>query len=87
MPKFRKRPVEIEAIQWTGSNVAEVIEFLKPGGSFEFSAGFGNGQGPMYINTLEGRMETTPGSWIIRGIAGEYYSCKPDIFEKTYEAV
>ena len=40
----------------------------------------------MVIPTLEGRMHATPGDWIIRGVQGEFYPCKPDIFEKTYEA-
>lgn len=86
MPKFRKKPVEIEAVLWTGENVAELIDFGATGGpSFEFAVGYK--PSPVYIATLEGRMRADPGDWIIRGVQGEYYPCKPDIFEKTYEAV
>ena len=79
MAKFRKKPVVIEAIQWTGSNLKDVIEFL--GG-----ASWMNGRG-LIIKTLEGELHASVGDFIIRGVAGEFYPCKPDIFEKTYEPV
>jgi hypothetical protein len=77
--KFRKRPVVIEAIQWTGSNVAEVDAFFDDG---ETVAGAGTA---IVIDTLEGAVTAQVGDWIIRGVAGKFYPCKPDIFEATYE--
>ena len=80
MTKYRKKPIVIEAVQYvnTKEGVAEVLRFMhKPNvGLF-----------PSYITveTLEGRMRADPLDWIIRGIKGEYYPCKPDIFEATYE--
>ncbi|MFG3509689.1 hypothetical protein ACGF5F_29775 [Streptomyces sp. NPDC047821] len=78
MPKYRKRPVEIEAIQFTG-NFSELEKFV--GGDAEFRGG------QLVIATLEGAMHASPNDWIIRGVEGEFYPCKPDIFEATYEAV
>src|SRR5258708_3640025 len=99
MAKFRKRPVVIDAIQWTGANVQELSDWL---------AGFDSHVAPpndeqecakciarfdytatpvsVLIPTLEGTMTAIAGDWIIRGVAGEFYPCKPAIFEKTYES-
>ncbi len=74
--KFRKKPVVIEATQW-----------FKPGDHpavFECNIHNADYYG---IETLEGRHIVTPGDWIITGVKGEFYPCKPDIFEMTYEAV
>ena len=81
MAKFRKKPVVIEAMRWDGSNksAAQIMHWC--GRKLE------NGNGLMIINTLEGDMRANVGDWIIRGIQGEIYPCKPDIFEETYEAV
>jgi len=85
--KFRKKPVVIEAVQWTGHNVAEVAVFC--GNDFLG----GDHQGALYIGTLEdgahgeAKHVASIGDWIIRGVKGEHYPCKPDIFEQTYEAV
>lgn len=80
--KFRKKPVVIEAVQWTENNESEVTAFLKMG---EFSsAGYVKGR-YVEIGTLEGTMIASPGDWIIKGVKGEYYPCKPDIFAATYE--
>ena len=79
--KFRKRPVEIEAIRWTGENVKEVLDFMK------WRNASHDGIEGLVIHTLEGRYYATPGDWIIRGVAGEFYPCKPDIFDITYEKV
>jgi hypothetical protein len=95
MPKFSKRPVVIEAIQWTGDNLREVLGFT--GRHERFSEWFKdwkayerhvkeNGD-TFKIFTLEGAMIASPGDWIIRGIKGEYYPCKPDIFTATYAPV
>jgi hypothetical protein len=85
MPKFRKVPVVIEALQWTGNNAQEVQSFLNDGGERSVG-GYVKGQ-YVDIGTLEGLMVASPGDWIIRGVKGEFYPCKPDIFAKTYEAV
>ena len=79
MPKFRKKPVVIDALQWTGENREEMIEFVNNEAvvGIEWIA----------IPTLEGTMRATVGDYIIRGVHGELYSCKPDIFAKTYEKV
>lgn len=77
--KFRKKPVEIEAIQLTPLSLFEVEEFV--GGDLEVRGG------EVIIATLEGAMRASVGDWIIRGVKGEFYPCKPDIFEQTYEAV
>lgn len=85
MAQYRKKPVVIEAIRWDGLNFAEVINFL--GNDLASTADEMIGDGEMYIATLEGRMHASHGDYIIRGVNGEHYACKPDIFEKTYEAV
>lgn len=82
--KFRKKPVVIEAIQWNGKNLKEIKEFV--GKSLEYAIK----DGPfvvMVINTLEGAMHISEKDWIIKGVEGEFYPCKPGIFEKTYEKV
>lgn len=79
--KYRKIPIVIEAIQWTGDNYEEVCEFV--GKRLDIATGY-NDVGLM-IRTLEGTMFASQGDYIIRGIKGEYYPCKPDIFEETYE--
>lgn len=81
MSKFRKKPVEVEAIQWTGSNPNRVKAFTGEQAVINF------GSGELRIPTLEGVMTAQAGDWIIRGVAGEFYPCKPDIFEQTYEPV
>ena len=74
MKQFRKKPVVIEAEQYLPGN-----EMSK-----EIPLNF-NGES-VNIETLEGSMRVSPGDWIIKGVNGEFYPCKPDIFEKTYEA-
>lgn len=77
--KFRKRPVVIEAWLWDGESIA----YIRP----EWLRGPGvlmKGQA-LHIDTLEGTMIASPGDWIIKGVKGEIYPCKPDIFEQTYE--
>ena len=95
MSLFTKKPVTISAIQWTGDNLPEVIEFTGKhpccGEWFkdmdDYAAHVRGDGGKFKIFTLEGVMDALPGDWIIRGIRGEFYPCKPDIFEKTYELV
>lgn len=81
MAKYRKKPVEIEAVQWTGSNVDEIKEFVGK------ALDFGYIDGSFKIATLEGTMTASRGDFIIKGVQGEFYPCKPDIFEQTYELV
>jgi hypothetical protein len=85
MAKFRKKPVVIEAVRFPvdGIMTQELIDFL----GMTFQALPGEGYNHITISTLEGNMEASPGDWIIKGVNGEKYPCKPDIFEKTYEAV
>lgn len=85
--KYVKRPVIIEAIQWTGKNVEEIISFVgEDNCSFRKpikSSNFDN----LVIFTLEGVHYASINDYIIKGIKGEFYPCKPDIFEQTYERV
>ena len=78
---YRKKPVVIEAVQWTGENHAEMCEFIDPE-VFEIIPRVG-----LVIHTLEGDHHASPGDYINKGVSGEFYPCKPDIFAKTYEAV
>lgn len=95
MPLFRKRPVEVEAIQWTGDNLEEVLSFTgkhpRWGEWFQsftdYEAHVIADRNVFKIFTLEGVMEASPGDWIIRGVRGECYPCKPGIFAETYEEV
>lgn len=82
MKKFRKRPIVIEAFQWNGEPSKVVLPYYEIDSKGNWVP-TNNGQ----INTLEGTMIVTPGDWIITGVNGERYPCKPDIFEKTYEPV
>jgi len=79
MPQFRKKPVVIEAIQWNGK--LTTVEHLHA----EFSQVLGDDG--LSIHTLEGVMRADVGDWIIKGVKGEVYPCKPDIFAATYEPV
>lgn len=82
MPKFRKKPVIVEAVQWTGSNREEMEKFIP-----NTILAKKNAEEELAIGTLEGVMTASKNDWIIKGVHGEYYPCKPDIFEKTYEQV
>lgn len=95
--KFRKKPVVIDAIQFTGKeSLDDVIKFM----NLEELCGkckantiksvinyYIEKDEAIVIPTLEGDMIASKGDWIIRGVQGEYYPCKPDIFEATYEKV
>lgn len=108
--KFRKRPVEIEAVLWDGTDAtsAAIREWAEPAVAivdtdhiqhlWDYDAGayrMPNGkhifapfqQRCLIVLTLEGEMTASNGDWIIRGVQGEFYPCKPDIFEVTYERV
>ena len=81
MGKFRKKQIVIEAIQYNGDNKREIIDFT------EGNAYTNTCHSHLTINTLEGHHRADVGDWIIKGIAGEFYPCKPDIFAKTYDEV
>lgn len=78
--------MEVEAVQWTGNNWTHVRVFMGlPDDEPMFDELRGVTSQPILIRTLEGDMRAEAGDWIIRGIKGEFYPCKPDIFEKTYQ--
>ena len=81
MAKFRKKPIVIEAIQWDATE--KTLEWLSAADGQESHQV--NLKGGVYIKTLEGKMLANRGDWIIKGVEGEIYPCKPDIFEMTYE--
>lgn len=82
MPLFQKKRVIVEAIQYTDpESVRKIIEMKGDG------LGINNSEEGLYIATLEGVMKADKGDWVIKGIKGEIYPCKPDIFELTYEQV
>ena len=97
--KYRKKPVVIEAIKWTGKNVRDVFNFLTNYQKSELTPTLeeetfridpcngGCQTGNLIIKTLEGEHIASIGDWIIKGIQGEFYPCKPDIFEATYTIV
>jgi hypothetical protein len=87
--KFTKRPVTIEAFQWTGGpdqieDPEWIVEAIKDG-KVRFDLTPIGGAPAMLIDTLEGCMTASPGDWIIRGVEGEISPCKPSIFEASYE--
>lgn len=81
--KFRRRPVVVEAVQWTGDNFGEIYRFLDGIAAVYMDAG----SEEIRIGTLEGVMTASLFSWIIKGVKGEFYPCRPDIFEQTYKPV
>lgn len=81
MPRFRKRPVVIEAWQIVPGQPFPPEIVGQPGISTNSYTG------EVFVNTLEGYMTAKPGDWIIKGVKGEFYPCKPNIFAATYEEV
>lgn len=82
--RYRKKPVIIEAVQWDATKQSwdEILAM----GNIDWVPGE-MGSNSFGINTLEGVMKVSKGDFVIRGVNGEFYPCKPDIFNKTYEAV
>ena len=77
--KFRTKPCEIEAVQWTGQNIKEIMQFTLDTDNVRIE------DGELVVSTLEGDMKASVGDYIIKGLRGEYYPCKPDVFCKKYE--
>ena len=83
--KYRKKPVVIEAIKYDGYNYPYVQDWID--GTHNLWPQWIHNYGEFKIRTLEGDMTASVGDYIIKGIDGEFYPCKPDIFEKTYEEI
>lgn len=85
--KFRKKPVVIEAMRLTRpKDCYDAVHWMWPEGYHDaFVIIDGRKVVGVCIPTLEGKMDANMGDWIIKGVAGEFYPCKPDIFEQTYE--
>lgn len=81
--RYRKKPVEIEAVQYRGNNFIELLKFA--GAAARFTGGYERHE--LILHTPEGDMHASVGDYIIKGVGGEFYPCKPDIFKKTYEKV
>lgn len=88
MTQYRKKPVIIEAVKFNGLNPTEIKDFVGDNCEVEI---YDNGVTPpvahIVIHTLEGDMEVNNGDYVIKGVKGEFYPCKPDIFEQTYESI
>jgi hypothetical protein len=84
--KYRKKPVEIEAMQFTDKDKDRVYAWASSL-QMNIEPTFREGKPVLLIPTLEGEMIASIGDYIIKGVQGEFYPCKPDIFEQTYEAV
>lgn len=80
---YRKKPVRVWAIQFTGDNAFEIWEFMGRNDLLD-NMELKHTDRPV-IATMEGNMTCSPGDYVIKGIKGEFYPCKPDIFEATYE--
>lgn len=82
--KYRKKPIVIEAVQATGTPESnrEIIDWTRDSATPAYME-----DKKLCINTLEGTFWITPGDYIIRGVNGEYYPCKPDIFEASYDKI
>ena len=85
MGRYRKKPVEIEAIQFVSDNIEKVYKML--GNNLTVTPSADGERLHHYIRTLEGDMELSWNDYIIKGVKGEFYPCKPDIFELTYDKI
>jgi hypothetical protein len=79
--KYRKKPIVVEAIRWTGKNQTEIDKLCG------LNVVWSENKKMFLVLTLEGTMLASAGDYIIKGVNGEFYPCKPDVFAKTYEAV
>lgn len=85
--KYRKKPIEIEAVRFRRNNWNDILEFTNNTAHTLIIERGINGIATCIIPTLEGEHIASEGDYIIRGVKGEFYPCKPDIFEMTYEKV
>lgn len=85
--RFRKVPIEVDAVLFTGKNQAEVLKFVYPDLSQDALDGAQIMGLPVVIETLEGDMTASPGDWVVRGVKGEHWPVRGDIFALTYEAI
>ena len=87
--KARKKPLEIECVQWTGVNVNEIMSFCGSAAHDIYQINLANMpvEYSLIIKTLEGNMRAEPGDYIIKGVHREFYPCKPDVFKETYEII
>jgi hypothetical protein len=87
--KFRKKPVVINAIKYTRDNIHRVMDFVEElsGEDNSKNMKYNAEENEYFIITLEGNMKMSDGDFLIQGVNGEFYPCKPDIFEKTYDIV
>ena len=85
--QYRKMPVTISAVEYKPSTIRATFAFCKPDLSNDALDGVTAMRAPLFIETLEGTMEANYGDFIIKGVAGEFYPCKPQIFKQTYETV
>ena len=83
--RYTKKPITIDAIQFTGENGHDIIEFVGTDNISSVTLPAGGTPHNIAIATLEGVMSVSHGDYVIKGIKGEFYPCKPDIFEMTYE--
>lgn len=84
--RVKKKPVEVEAVHFTRDNIEELKEFAGDMIEIRIPKCIG-GIAEAMITTLEGTMHATEGDWIIKGVNGEFYSCKENIFDKTYDII
>ena len=82
--RYKTKPVEIEALEWNGDNFKEVKEFTDNKAKMELLF---SGKEVLVVQTLEGDMAAAIGDFIIKGLRGEFYPCKPDVFHKKYEKI
>lgn len=85
--KYRKKPIVIEAVKWNGNNVDEIADFIGLNSCITCGDPENEDESYFIISTLEGEMKAAINDYVIKGIKGEFYPCKPDIFEATYELV
>lgn len=87
MAKYRKKPVVIDAVQFDGTeeSILNIMAMNHGSNGIRRPIDLDHGGKTIFIHTLEGKMEASLNDWIIRGVRGELYPCKPDIFDMTYE--
>lgn len=82
MKRYVKKAIVIEAVQYHKERIGDILDFVP-----QECISYNPEDNEYYIKTLEGNMKISENDYVIKGVSGEFYPCKPDIFEKTYEAV